>query len=76
MADASGKAVSDTKTIIADKTSNNGSERVFRTRLTLKSLDFKKTEAYHLLVVEKGTTNIIENIEFTIDIAFVNEFDF
>jgi hypothetical protein len=76
MTDAAGKQISDTKTIIADKTSNNGSERVFRTRFTLKSMEFKKTEAYYLTVVEKGTTNVIEKIEFTIDIAFVNDFDF
>lgn len=76
MADASGKAVSDKKTVIADKTSNNGSDRVFRTRFTLKSLDFKKTDTYYLTVVEKGTTNVTDRIEFTIDIAFVNDFDF
>lgn len=76
MADASGKAVSDKKTVIADKTSNNGSDRVFRTRFTLKSVEFKKTDTYYLTVVEKGTTNVADRIEFTIDIAFVNDFDF
>ena len=76
MADASGKAVSDTKTIIADKTGTNGSERVVRTRFTLKSVEFKKTETYYLTMVEKGTTNVIERNEFTIDIAFANDFDF
>ena len=76
MADASGKAVSDKKTVIADKTSNNGSDRVFRTRFTLKSVEFKKTDTYYLTVVEKGTTNVNDRIEFTIDIAFVNDFDF
>lgn len=76
MADASGKAVSDKKTVIADKTSNNGADRVFRTRFTLKSLEFKKTEAYYLTIVEKGTTNVTDRIEFTIDIAFANDFDF
>ena len=76
MADASGKAVSDTKTVIADKTSNNGSDRVVRTRFTLKSVAFQKTASYYLTIVEKGTTNVIEKIEFKIDIAFVNDFDF
>lgn len=50
MADASGMAVSDKKTVIADKTSNNGSDRVFRTRFTLKSMEFKKTEPITLLL--------------------------
>lgn len=76
MADASGKAVSDKKTVIADKTDNNGSDRIFRTRFTLKSVEFKKTETYYLIVAEKGTTNVTDRIEFTIDIAFVNDFDF
>lgn len=76
MADASGKAVSDKKTVIADKSSGNGSDRVFRIRLTLKSLDYKKTDTYYLTVVEAGTTNVTDRIEFTIDIAFVNDFDF
>ena len=76
MTDASGKAVSDKQTIIADKTSADGSERKFRARFTLKSMDFKKTETYYLTIVEKGTVNILDRIEFTIDIAFVNDFDF
>ena len=76
IADASGKVVSDTKTIIADKTSNNGADRVFRIRFTLKSVEFKKTETYYLTVVEKGTTNVTDRVEFSIDIAFVNDFDF
>lgn len=76
MADANGVAVSDKKTVIADKTSKNGSERVFRTRFTLKSMDFKKTDSYYLTVMEKESGKVCEQIEFTIDIAFVNDFDF
>lgn len=76
MADASGKPVSDKKTIIADETSNNGSERVFRTGFTLKSIEFKKTDTYYLTVAEKDTANVVDRVEFTIDIAFINDFDF
>ncbi len=76
MSDAVGKPVSDRQTVIADKTSTNGSDRVFRTRLTLRSIEFKKTETYYLSVVETGTTNVVDRIEFTIDIAFANDFDF
>ena len=76
MADASGVAVSDKKTIIADKTSSNGSDRVFRTRFTLKSVEFKKTEPYYLTIVLKDSGDTVERIEFMIDIAFVNDFDF
>ena len=76
MADSMGKPVSDSKMIIADKTSSNGSDRLFRTRFTLKSFEFKKTDTYYLTVVEKDSGNVAEKIEFTIDIAFVNDFDF
>ncbi len=76
MADASGKVVSDRQTIIADKTSTNGAERLFRGRFTLKSIAFKKTDTYYLTVAEKGTANVADRIEYTIDIAFVNDFDF
>lgn len=76
LADAAGRVVSDTKTVIADKTGHNGAERVFRIRFTLKSVAFSKTETYYLTLAEKGTTNILERIEFTIDIAFANDFDF
>ena len=76
MADASGKPVSDKQVIIADKTEADASERRFRTRFTLKSVDFKKTDTYYLTIVEQGTMNVLDRIEFAIDIAFVNDFDF
>ena len=76
MADASGKAVSDKKTVIADKTDNNGSNRIFRTRFTLKSMEFNKMDTYYLIISETETANIIDRIEFNIDIAFANDFDF
>ena len=76
LAVSAGKAVSDKQTIIADKTSNNGADRVFRTRFTLKSVEFQKTDSYYLSIVDKDTANVLDKIEFTIDIAFVNDFDF
>ena len=76
MADESGRAVSDKKTVIADKTSSNGADRVFRTRFTLKSVEFRKTDTYYLTITEKETANVTDRIEFMIDIAFVNDFDF
>ncbi len=76
ISDSAGKAVSDCQMIIADKTSKNGSERVFRIRLTLKSVDFKNTDIYYLNIVDKETQTVIERVEFGIDIAFTNDFDF
>lgn len=74
--DVSGKTISDVQTIIADKTSDNGSERVFRTRFTLKAIEFKKTDTYYLTIAEKDGSGIPEKVEFTINIAFANDFDF
>ena len=76
MSDASGNAVSDRQTIIADKTSENGSDRMFHIRVTLKGQEFKKTDTYYLTIIEKGTTNVLDRIEYTIDIAFAGDFDF
>ena len=76
MYDAAGNAVSDHQTIIADKTGTNGSDRMFRVRLTLKNKEFKKTDTYYLKVCDKEKSEISDSIEFTIDIAFTNDFDF
>ena len=76
MSDATGKPVSDTQTIIADKTDSDAMSRTFHTRFTLKSAEFKKTESYFLTILEKGTTNVVAKEEFSIDIAFINDFDF
>lgn len=76
MSDATGKPVSDIQTIIADKTDSDAMDRTFHTRFTLKSEEFKKTESYFLTILEKDTANVIAKEEFSIDIAFVNDFDF
>ncbi len=74
LASDAGLAVSDKKTIITDKTSTNGADRVFKTRFTLKGMEFKKTDTYYLTIVEKGTTNVVDRIEFSIDITFADDF--
>ena len=76
MSDASGKIVSDIKSIIADKTEANEIDRQFKVRLTLKSLEFKKTDIYYLNVVDSDSNANVDRIEYMIDIAFVNDFDF
>lgn len=74
--DSTGKPVSDTATIIADKTSDNGQERTFRCSFNLKQLKYSNTEQYYLVITdENGMT--VSREEFQIDIAFaVDEFDF
>jgi hypothetical protein len=76
MSDSAGQLVSDRQKVIADKTGETGSDRVVRVRFTLKSMEFKKTEIYFLMILDKDTGGVLDKIPFTIDIAFVNEFDF
>jgi hypothetical protein len=76
MADGVGQLISDRHKIIADRTGENGADRVQRARFTLKSMQFEKNESYFLMIVDKDTGNVLERIPFFIDIAFVSDFDF
>lgn len=74
--DCNGKQISDIQKIIADKTSENGQERIFRCSFHLKSLKYDNKEIYYL-VIAKENGEIRSQLEFQIDIAFaVEEFDF
>lgn len=74
--DSTGKPVSDTATIIADKISDNGQERTFRCSFNLKQLKYSNTEQYYLVITDESGM-IVSREEFQIDIAFaVDEFDF
>lgn len=76
ISDESGAPVSDKRTVIADKTNSDRTKRVIKVRFTLKSMEFKKTDQYYLVTADKGTAEIVNKTKFTIDIAFVNDFDF
>ncbi len=74
--DATGKQISDTQKIIADK-AGDGNERTFRCSFNLKSLPYNRTETYYLMIVEESGTVLPKREEFQIDIAFaVDEFNF
>jgi len=72
--DDEGVNISDKHIIIADKTSNNASERVFRVRFNLKSIAFDRNKIYRLVI--SNETDVPEEIEFFIDIAFADDFGF
>ena len=69
-----GILVSDTQTVIADRTSNNASERVFRVKFTLKQMQFNRSKIYRLVIA--NDTDAPEEVEFRIDIAFADDFGF
>jgi uncharacterized protein (TIGR02687 family) len=72
--DEVGAPVSDTQTVIADRTSSNASERVFRVRFTLKQMQFNRSKIYRLVIA--NDTDAPEEVEFRIDIAFADDFGF
>ena len=75
--DSNGKQISDVQKIIADKTSENGTERTFRCTFNLKPLKYSNTETYYLVIAEEQGLQLPQREEFQIDIAFaVDEFDF
>ena len=73
-ADDVGAPVSDFQTVIADRTSNNASDRVFRVRFTLKQMQYNKNKLYRLVIT--NDTDAPEEVEFCIDIAFADDFGF
>lgn len=74
MTDEEGVVISDRQTIIADRTSTNASERVFRVRFNLKAGAYDKNKIYRLIIAHE--TDVPEEVEFHIDIAFADDFGF
>lgn len=75
--DASGKQISDTACIIADKTSDNGQDRTFRCSFNLKSLKYSNQDSYYLVIADESGLQAPQREEFQIDIAFaLDEFNF
>jgi uncharacterized protein (TIGR02687 family) len=72
--DDEGVPVSDFQTVIADRTSDNASDRVFRVRFTLKQMQYKRNKIYRLVIA--NDTDAPEEVEFRIDIAFADDFGF
>jgi len=72
--DDKGSQVSDTQTVIADKTSENASERTFKPRFSLKPIAFDRNKTYRLVISNK--TDAPDEIDFCIDIAFADDFGF
>ena len=75
--DSNGKHISDVQKIIADKTTDNGTERTFRCTFNLKPLKYSNTGTYYLVIADEQGLQLPQREEFQIDIAFaVDEFDF
>lgn len=74
--DSNNQKVSDIQKIIADKTSDNTQERVFRCNFHLKSIKYSNTDTYYLIIADENEMEVSRE-EFQIDIPFsMDEFDF
>lgn len=73
MTDDEGVAVSDRQAIIADKSSDNAADRIFRVRFNLKAGTYDKKKVYRLVIANDIE---VDEIEFHIDIAFADDFGF
>ena len=75
--DENGSPISDTCKIIADKTSENGQERMFRCSFNLRSQKYSNRKVYYLVIADESGLQMPVKEEFQIDIAFaVDEFNF
>lgn len=72
--DDEGVPISDFQTVIADRTSANASDRVFRMRFALKQMQYNRNKIYRLVIA--NDTDAPEEVEFRIDIAFADDFGF
>jgi len=71
-----GDVISSIETIIADLTSERPEERMFRMKLTLKVMNYDRNGQYQLLVKDKETGVVVEEIPFTISLGIASDFDF
>lgn len=74
MTDDAGALVSDQKIVIADRANANASERVFRVSFNLKGGAYDKNRTYRLVIT--NGKDLPQEIPFTIDIAFADDFGF
>ncbi len=74
--DSNGKKISDIKQVIADKTSDNAQDRVYRCSFNLKPFKYVNTESYYLVIYDEKN-NQIQREEFQIDIPLdIDDLDF
>lgn len=75
--DGAGNPISDRVKIIADKTSSNEKDRIFRVAFNLKSQKYSNAEIYYLVIENENGLELPRKEEFQIDIAFaMDDFDF
>ena len=74
--DDDGNKISNEVIIFADKNSEYSQDRQFKEKFTLKRMSYSKSKKYYLIIKDGQTDLEIDRIEFLIDIAFQDGFDF
>lgn len=75
--DAAGHEISDVQRLIADKVSQEPTERTFRCAFHLKAGAYDRTADYYLLIAARDSGEIIQKVPFTIDTSYERDaFDF
>nr|WP_304081942.1 BREX-1 system phosphatase PglZ type A [Mitsuokella multacida] len=68
--DAYGNVVSDIQKIIADKVSQENTERTFRCTFNLKAGDYSRNAEYFLIIQNTDNGEVVQKVSFQIDTAF------
>lgn len=68
--DAYGNVVSDIQKIIADKVSQENTERTFRCAFNLKAGEYSRSAEYFLIIQNTDNGEIMQKVPFQIDTAF------
>ena len=62
--------------IFADRNSEYAQDRQFKEKFTLKRMTYSKSKKYYLIIKDGQTDLEVDRVEFMIDIAFQDGFDF
>ncbi len=74
--DEASNKISTVQTLIADSSETEARSRVTKIRFTLRGTEFDGNAPYYLNIADKADGTVLERIEFSVKIAFSNDFDF
>lgn len=76
MIDNDKNIISNIENIIADLTNDRPEERIIKTKLTLKPINYDKNKKYYLVIKDTESGVVLEEIHFTISLGVSSDFDF
>ncbi len=71
-----GEKISNDNIIYADKKSEPPEKRMFKEKFTFRNKKYSKSEKYYLVMIDDKTEVELGRFEFTIDMAFTDDFGF